>query len=51
METQKKTRGTFQSKPQQTASKTREQFYVWAANAEFKNYFSCVKYLAKSEEN
>ena len=39
METQKKTRGTFQSKPQQTASKTREQFCVWAANAELKTIF------------
>ena len=39
METQKKTRGTFQSKPRQTASKTREQFCVWAANAELKTIF------------
>ena len=39
METQKETRGTFQSKPRQTASKTREQFGVWAANAELKTIF------------
>ena len=35
----KKHGGTFQSKPRQTASKTREQFCVWAANAELKTIF------------